>query len=163
MLVDTLEKTKELEDRAIGDYLQKHSAYLKKIEYYEQYLEEGNALGQVEYAKMEYWYSKCQVYAYLIASFYRKQQRYYEAKAEQAQADSYEFVRLGNYHEKLKTSTDAQYISRNAKGVQLEIASSHEGNRDRWNGIALAYGNAINSIKDMYKGDKAEQTGKQFS
>ena len=161
-VVDTLTKFIELEDQAVQDYIHKHNQFLKRIEEFEKLLSNGVSLGQVELAKIEYWYSKCQLYAYLIAGYYRKQQFYYEAIAEQEQANMYEKVKLKQYDPLLHNSTDAQYLSRRAKGIQLETAATHAGNYIRWNGIAMSYEFAINSIKDMVKGGKAEQRGASF-
>jgi len=158
----TIEALQGLEDNAILNYVKNHNDYLKKIEAYEVHLNEGALLGRVELAKMEYWYSYAQRYAYLISGYYRKQQKYYEAHAEIQQANMYENVKLGKYNDKLSNSTDAQYLSRRAKGEQLELASHHEGNFKRWEGIALSYESAINSIKDMVKGGRAEERGNTF-
>lgn len=158
-LSETFDNYIELEEAAMATYIAKHNSFLKKIEDIESYFDGANVPGQVELAKMEYWYAKAQLYAYLISGYYRKQQKYYEALAEQEQANFYEKVRSQEYDAKLQTSTDAQYLSRRAKGAKLLEASKHEGNYSRWNGIAKSYENAINSIKDMIKGCRAEEKG----
>lgn len=150
---DLLIKYKELEDQRMSSYLTNHNANLMIIN--EMNIDD---LSSFQLAKMEYLYSKCQLYAYLIASHYRKEQKYHEALAEQAQADCYEATRMGKNGE-FKTSTDAQYLSRKAKGKELEIASKHDGDCSRWRGIAEAYGSSINSIKDMIKSFEKENHG----
>ena len=149
----TTEQYKDLEDKAIMHYVEKHNRFLEQI----NGVDFDNAPPFL-IAKAEMWYSQAQLYAGNIAAYYRKQQKLYEAKAEQAQADKYESVRLGG-DPKLKSAVDAQYLSRMAKGLQLEAAAKCEGNYIRWNGILVSYGNAINSLKDMIKSIKREDQG----
>jgi hypothetical protein len=151
-LVEELDKYKELEDGRIWSYLDKHNQYIKLIDDVDM-----DSIGSFQLAKCEYWYSKAQLYAALISGHYRKQQKYYEAMAEQAQANEYERVRL--HGDKLKTGTDAQYLSRMAKGKELENAAKYEGDYIRWKGIADSYESSINSIKDMIKSLDKENKG----
>lgn len=160
--VDTLEKHMELEDRSVHDYIMKHNEFLKKIEYYDRFLDTGQTLGQVELAKMEYWYSKAQLYAHLIAGFYRGRQKLLEGQAEQEQANFFEQVRIKQYDERLSNSTDAQYLSRRAKGEKLVEAAGYEKGYMQWRGVAESYEQSINSLKDMVKGGRAEQRGLMY-
>lgn len=137
----TIQSNIELEDKAMATYIEKHNSFISTIESYDM-----DAVAPTQIARMEYLYAQAQLYAYLIAGHYRKKQRYHEALAEQQQANSYEETRKGD-----RPATDAQYISRRAKGKQLELAGHYEGNYIRWNGIAQAYENSINSLKDLGK------------
>jgi hypothetical protein len=144
----------ELEDEAIRHYVSKHNEYLAKI----------NEIGldnapSLLIAKAEYWYAWAQIYASNIAGYYRKQQKLYEARAEMAQADGYEAARTNKDGRQLNGSTDGQYLSRKAKGKQLEKAAHYEGNYIRWSGIAKSYGDAINSLKDIIKSIEKEKKG----
>jgi hypothetical protein len=150
----TADEYKQLEDKRIHTYVTKHNDFLKQINEIDL-----DTAGSVMISKMEYLYSQAQIYAYLIAGHYRKFQKYHEALAEQAQADSYEDARLNKGQHGLNGSTDGQYLSRKAKGLQLEKAARFEGDYIRWNGIAKAYENAINSLKDLIKAHNKENNG----
>lgn len=150
----TTERYKELEDEAIMHYVEKHNEYIKKIDSVKL-----DQSGTFAIANTELLYSKAQLYASNIASYYRKYQKLYEAKAEQEQANAYERARTNKDEKCLNGSTDAQYLSRMAKGRELEKAAKYEADYIRWNGIAVSYGNAINSLKDMIKGIKQESHG----
>lgn len=140
-VAEVIEFNRDIEDRAMGSYIDKHNKLIDQINEYNL-----DDVTPVQVAKMEYLYAQSQLYAYLIAGHYRKKQRYYEAQAEQHQANSYEETRKEE-----RPASDAQYLSRRAKGKQLEIAAGYEGNYIRWNGIAQAYENSINSLKDLGK------------
>lgn len=150
---DVLNEFVELEDQRLKKYLTNHNANLMIINEMEF-----DKLGSFQLAKVEYLYSKCMLYASLISGHYRKQQRYYEAMAEIHQADAYESARTSMLSE-LKGSTDAQYLSRKAKGEQLKQAAQYEGDYVRWSGIAKSYENSINSVKDMIKSLEKEKHG----
>lgn len=150
----TAEEFEQLEDQRILAYVRKHNSFLNQINAIDL-----DTAGSFMISKMEYLYSQAQIYAYLIAGHYRKFQKYHEALAEQAQANSYEDTRLNRGEHGLNGSTDGQYLSRKAKGLQLEKAARFEGDFIRWNGIAKAYENAINSLKDMIKAHNKENNG----
>lgn len=157
-VTETIETFKALEDSRMHDYINKHNVFLRRIEDLEGQFENG-LLGTVELAKMEYLYAKARLYAYLIAGYYKEQFKYFESRAEQERANLYERVKLGDYHEKIKGSTDAANIAKRAKGEELEKAAKHHGNFDRWVGIALSYESAIYAVKDMIKRTDHETRG----
>ncbi|MBX6361976.1 MAG: hypothetical protein IRZ03_18120, partial [Acidobacterium ailaaui] len=99
----------------------------------------------VQVAKMEYYYAQAQIYAYLIASHYRKAQRYHEAQGRQQRANLFEEIR------KERSAADADALSRRVEGEQEEIAGRYEANYLRWYGIAQSYEHCINSLKDLGK------------
>lgn len=113
--------------------------------------EEGTILSPIELGRIEIWYSVARSTAYDIAGLCREMQRFYEAQAEQGQANMYEKVKLGKYNKKLNNSTDAQYISRRAKGKLLQHAAVYEGDYFRWKGFGDSHESAINAVKDMFK------------
>jgi hypothetical protein len=143
----------QLEDERIKKYLSNHNTNLYLINEFKL-----DDIGSYQLAKVEYLYSKCMLYASLIAGHYRKQQKYYEAMAEIHQADAYENARTSDTSE-LKGSTDGQYLSRKAKGEQLIKAAQFEGDYIRWQGITKSYESSINSIKDMIKSLEKEGKG----
>lgn len=143
-LLETLEHYKELEDQRIADFLFKHNNLLRQVNAYDM-----DAASPFQLAKMEYIYSQAKLYAHLISSHYRKQQRYHEAMAEQDFANEYESIR--DDKEKKRSATDANVIARRAKGKQMDFAGREEANYIRWNGIAISYESMINSLKDMIK------------
>lgn len=151
-VAESIDNFKELEDKRIWDYIDKHNGFLNQI----NEIDLDNS-PPFRIAKAEYLYSRAQLYASLISGHYRKLQKYHEAMAEQEQANSYESTRLGDGP--LKTGTDAQYLSRLAKGKELEIASTYDGDYVRWTGIAKSYESAINSLKDMIKSLEKENRG----
>lgn len=111
-----------------------------------------NAHTPHELARAEYLYTRARAICYRITGYYKSQFKLYEARAEQMQARGYEKIRKGEaegFAEKFKSSTDAQYMSRLTKGIQLEKAAEYEGMYDMWRGIAESYRDAANSIKDM--------------
>jgi hypothetical protein len=108
-------------------------------------------LGPALLAKVELWYGEARKEAYSIAGKNRDMQKFYEAAAEQGQANQYELVKLGKYDSKLNNSTDAQYLSRRVKGRLMDLAAHFEGEFKRWDGVAHAYESSVNAIKDMYK------------
>lgn len=148
------ERLVELEEEAIRHYVSKHNEYLAKIN--EIDLDDAPSF---LIAKAEYWYAWAQIYASNIAGYYRKQQKLYEARAEMAQADGYEAARTNKDERQLNGATDAQYLSRKAKGEQLETAAHYEGQFIRWSGITKSYGDAINSLKDIIKSIEKENKG----
>jgi hypothetical protein len=144
-----------LEDEQVMAAVKKHNAILAEV----------NALNPDELpadcAKAQYLYWKAQATAWVITGFYKKRFRYYEAQAEISQADKYEEIRVEGFSEERKgTGTDGQYLSRKAKGEKLVFAAKYEGDFDRWRGIAHAYDNAINSLKDMMKWHMKEFDGR---
>jgi hypothetical protein len=105
-----------------------------------------------ELARAEYLYTRARAICYRIVGHYKAEFKLYEARAEQMQARGYEKIRKGEaegFAEKFKSSTDAQYMSRLTKGIQLENAAKPEGMYDQWRGIAESYRDAANAIKDM--------------
>lgn len=150
---DVMIKYTELEDQRLKSYLTNHNTNLMLINEFRL-----DDCGSYQLAKIEYLYSKCVLYASLIAGHYRKQQRYFEAMAEIHQADAYENARTSE-ESTLTGSTDGQYLSRKAKGEQLKMAARYEGDYIRWQGIAKSYENSINSIKDMIKSLEKEKNG----
>jgi hypothetical protein len=139
-VANVLEFTKSLEDAAMHLYIDKHNAHIKAIEKMNLDL-----LTPVQVAKTEYAYAQAQIYAVLIYSYYRKQQRYHEAQGRQQRANKFEEIR------KERSAADADAISRRVEGEQDEEAGKHEANYMRWYGISQAYDNAINSLKDLGK------------
>lgn len=148
-LIETIEVYKELEDSRMHDFIYKHNKLLRGIDEYNI-----DTATPFQLAKMEYLYSQAQLYAYLIASHYRKTQRYHESVSEQEFANSYEAIR--DDHKAKRSGADAAIMARKAKGAQLELAGKEESNYMRWNGIAHSYENVIYSIKDMIKTVKIE-------
>jgi hypothetical protein len=148
-LLETLEHYKELEDQRIADFLFKHNNILRGIN-------EVNLSGATPYqlAELEYRYSQVQLYANLIASHYRKLQRYHESRSDQDYADSYETIR--DTKEPKRSAADAQVMARKAKGKQMEEAGKHEADFLRWSGIAKSYELSCYSLKDMQKGIEKE-------
>lgn len=113
--------------------------------------EEGTILPPVEIARVEMWYSFARGHAYDISALCREMALYFEAQAEQGQANMFEKVKLGEYNKKLMNSTDAQYLSRRAKGKLLEKAAKWQGDYLRWKGIGDTYESSVNAVKDMFK------------
>ena len=144
-LLETLEHYKELEDQRIADFLYKHNNILRGISDVEL-----PGCTPYQLAELEYRYSQVQLYANLIASHYRKSQRYHESRSEQDYADSYESIR--DDKENKRTASDAQVMARKAKGKQLEEAGKYEADFLRWSGIAKSYEMSAYSLKDMLKG-----------
>ncbi len=143
-LLDSIEAYKELEDARMHDFIFKHNKLLRTVNEYDL-----DSASPFQLAKMEYLYSQAQLYAYLVASHYRKQQRYHEAHSEQDFANNYESIR--DDKETKRSAADAQVMARKFKGLQLDKAGAEEGNYLRWNGIAHSYENMIYSLKDMIK------------
>lgn len=143
-LLESIENFKALEDERMHDYIHKHNTILRGIS-------QVDLPGCTPYqlAELEYRYAQAQVYANLIASHYRKQQRYYEARSEQEYANLYESIR--DDREAKRSAVDAQVMARKAKGDQLEQAGKFESDFLRWTGISNSYENMIYSIKDMIK------------
>lgn len=148
-LLETLEHYKELEDQRIADFLFKHNNILREINKINPQNCTPYQLGELEYR-----YSQVQVYANLIASHYRKSQRYHEARSDQDYADSYESIR--DTKEPKRSAADAQIMARKAKGKQMEEAGKHESDFLRWSGIAKSYEMACYSVKDMIRGVEKE-------
>lgn len=143
-LLETLETYKALEDERMHDFIYKHNNILREINKVDL---PGCAPFQI--AELEYKYSNCKLYAHLISSHYRKQQRYHESMAEQEYANEYERIR--DDKESKRSAADAAVISRRAKGKQMQLAGNHEADYLRWNGIAISYESMINSLKDAIK------------
>lgn len=161
--VETIEEYRIDEDYEVGTYITNHNHFLSKVEQFDDLIDGGAILGQAELAKMEYWYSKAQFYAYEIAGYHYGQYSLYESRAKQRRADMYERVRKGEYDPKLRSGTDAENIARRSEGEMLELAAPHKKQYLQWKGIAESYNQAINSVKDMFKGGKAEQRGNAFN
>lgn len=134
---------------ALEQWEKEHNALLDKI----NKIMDSNAHTPHELARAEYFYTQARAVSYKIVGHYKAQFKYYEARAEQLQAMGYENIRKGDNpkYEKFKSSVDAQYMSRLTKGIQLEKASEFEGMYDQWRGVADAYSDAVNAIKDMIK------------
>lgn len=143
-LLETIDNFKALEDERMHDFIHKHNSILREIN-------KVSLSGATPYqlAELEYKYSNCKLYAHLISSHYRKQQRYHESMAEQDFADEYERIRDDN--EKKRSAADAQVLARKAKGKQMQLAGNHEADYIRWNGVAISYESMINSLKDAIK------------
>jgi hypothetical protein len=104
-----------------------------------------------EYGHGQILYAKLVKEASAIAGKCRDLQRYFEAFAEQGQADFFEKVRMKKYNKDIYKTTDAQYLSRKAKGKLLEYAGEYEGDYHKWQGAAKSYELSVNSVKDLYK------------
>ncbi|GIN93359.1 hypothetical protein [Siminovitchia terrae] len=137
--------TDELE---LKRYLKSHKLAIDAIQLLDNRIDE---LAPFELAKLEYLYTKAERAAWGIAAWYKKKQKYYEGVAEIAQGQEFKKVRDDG-----ASSTDAQYLSRIAKGVQLTAAADHEGDYIAWRGVAQTYERAANSIKDMMKANEAQ-------
>lgn len=126
--------------------LEAHDRAIDQIRELDKRLHE---LSPFELAKLEYMYTKVERFAWTIASYFKSQAKYYEGLAEVSQGTTYKSLRedkdLG------KTSVDAQYESRIAKGNMLVEASTYEGQYISWRGFAGSYEGARNAIKDMVK------------
>lgn len=149
----TTEQYKDLEDEAIMHYVKKHNGFLEQI----------NAVNLDDappflLAKVRYWYAWASNYAFQIASYYRKQQKRYEAKSKIDRSDVYELTRKGE-NGTLKTQQDAYNLAKKAEGLQLDEAGHYESQHMRWKGIAESYKDAGNSIKDMQESVQRENKG----
>lgn len=127
----------------IDKYEVAHSKSVKEIQELDKRID---SLSPFELAKLEYLYSKAERQAWHIAGYYKKQYKYYEGMAEIAQGTAYK-----GFRNEGKSSGDAQYESRIAKGNALAEASQYEGDFIIWKGVASTYERAGNSIKDMIK------------
>jgi hypothetical protein len=125
-------------------YQEQHSHYIHKIKKLDERLD---SLAPYEISKLEYYYSKAERIAWLIAGWYKKKHKYYEGLAEIYQGQEYKSVR----EDKSKTATDGQYMSRITKGNMLCEAAEYEGDYISWRGVASTYERAANSLKDMMK------------
>jgi len=139
-VANVIDLTRHLEDAAILAYIDKHNGFISQINEYDL-----DCVSPVQVAKMEYYYAQAQIYANLIASHYRKSQRYHEAQGRQQRANKFEEFR------KERSAADAEALSRKVEGEQDEIAGKNEANCMRWNGIAHSYEHCINSLKDLGK------------
>jgi len=139
-VANVLEFTKSLEDTAMHLYIDKHNSLIKQIDKMNL-----DAITPVQVAKTQYAYAQAQIYAVLIYSHYRKQQRYHEAQGRQQRANKFEELR------KDRSAADSEAMSRKVEGEQDQEAGKHESNYMRWYGICQAYENAINSLKDLGK------------
>lgn len=139
-VAEVIELHRNQEDKAIWTYIEKHNNFIDQINQYNI-----DEVSPAEVAKMEYLYSQAQIYAFLIASHYRRLQRYHEAQGRQQRANAFEEYR------RERSAADADALSRRVEGEQDEIAGKNEANYVRWHGIAQAYENAINSLKDLGK------------
>lgn len=139
-VANVLEFTKSLEDAAMHTYIDKHNEKIRMID-----KQDLDMITPVQVAKNQYAYAQAQIYAVLIYSYYRKQQRYHEAQGRQQRANEFEKFR------KEKSAADSDALSRKVEGEQDEKAGHHEANYLRWYGITQAYENAINSLKDLGK------------
>lgn len=131
--------------------LQFEKAHEKAVNDIQQLDKRMDSLSPYELAKLEYLYSKAERQAWNIAGYYKKQYKYYEGMAEIAQGTTYKSIRAED-----KTSVDAQYESRIAKGNALAEAAEYEGDYVTWKGIAGTYERAANSIKDAIKAIEKE-------
>lgn len=130
--------------------LKAHDDAIKTIRELDKRLHE---LSPFELAKLEYMYTKVERHAWSIAGYFKSQAKYYEGMAEVSQGTTYKALRSDADK---KTSVDAQYESRIAKGNMLLEASGYEGDFTAWKGFAMSYEGARNSIKDMIKAIDAE-------
>lgn len=128
--------------------LKAHDSIIKQIRELDKRL---SSLSPFELSKLEYLYTKVERQAWTIAGHFKAQSKYYEGMAEVAQGTTYKSLRTDG-----KTSIDAQYESRIAKGNMLMEAGEHDGDFTSWKGFALSYEGARNSIKDMIKSIEAE-------
>ncbi len=151
-ILESIEVYKELEDQRMNDFIFKHNKILRTVNEYDV-----DSASPFQLAKMEFLYSQAQLYANLIASHYRKQQRYHESHSDQDYANSYESIR--DDKEAKRSAADAQVMARKAKGMQLEHAGREESNYLRWSGISHSYEMMVYSLKDMHKSVKLEEGG----
>lgn len=106
-----------------------------------------DSLSPFELSKLEYMYTKAERHAWTIAAHFKSLSKYYEGMAEISQGTTYKNLRENTD----KTSVDAQYESRIAKGNCLCEAGEHDGDFIAWKGFAISYEGARNAIKDMLK------------
>jgi hypothetical protein len=134
----------------IQQHLKKHNDLLKQIS--NLGIDDVSVmLSPREYGHGQILYAKLVKEASAIAGRSRDLQRYFEAFAEQGQAEFFAKVRLKQYHQGIYKTTDAQYLSRKAKGKLLEYAGEYEGDFKEWEGAAKSYELVVNGVKDLYK------------
>lgn len=132
-----------------------HKAHEKALDEIQKLDSRMDALAPYEIGKLQYMYTKAERQAWNIAAWHKKKQKYYEGMAEIAQGQEYKQMRDSG-----KTGTDAQYLSRISKGLQLATAAEYEGDYITWRGIAQTYEGARNALKDMIKAVAQEGDGK---
>ena len=159
MLVESVEKFRELEDEEVQDSITKHNHFLRLIQPLETKMNSDIPMGTMELAQMEYLYGKAHWYAWRIASHYRMKRDRYLAAADIERANLFERVYKGTYDPKIKGSTAGAEIARKAKGEMEMDAAPFAGAYEKWRGAAGAYELMINSLKDMIKRSHAELSG----
>jgi hypothetical protein len=140
-----------MNDKRYQDAVKAHDTSIKEVKKLDERLHE---LSPFELAKLEYMYTKVERHAWTIAGYFKTQAKYYEGLAEVSQGTTYKNLRADQSEK--KTSVDAQYESRIAKGNMLIKASEFEGDFTAWKGWAGSYEGARNSIKDMIKAVSTE-------
>lgn len=130
-------------DQEIKSYEDAHAKYIRRIQELDKRMDE---LAPYEIAKLEYYYSKAERQAWIIAAYHKRKQKYYEGMAEIRQGQAYQSARNEG-----KSGTDAQYLSRITKGEMLCAASIYEGDYVSWRGVAQTYERAANSLKDVIR------------
>ncbi len=128
-----------------------HRAHEKALVEIEKLDSRMDALAPYEIGKLQYMYTKAERQAWNIAAWHKKKQKYYEGMAEIAQGQEYKQMRDSG-----KTGTDAQYLSRISKGLQLATAAEYEGDYITWRGIAETYAGARLALKDVLKAIEAQ-------
>lgn len=128
-----------------------HRAHEKALVEIEKLDSRMDALAPYEIGKLQYLYTKAERQAWNIAAWHKKKQKYYEGMAEIAQGQEYKQMRDSG-----KTGTDAQYLSRISKGLQLATAAEYEGDYITWRGIAQTYEGARLALKDILKSIEAQ-------
>lgn len=146
------QQTIDNDELELKRYERAHEQAINDIQKLDSRMDE---LTPYEIGKLQYLYTKAERQAWNIAAWHKKKQKYFEGMAEVAQGQEYKKMRDGG-----KTGTDAQYLSRISKGLQLKIAAGYEGDYITWRGIAQTYEGARNSLKDMVKAIAYEGDGK---
>jgi DNA repair exonuclease SbcCD ATPase subunit len=135
-----------MNEKQLQDTIKAHDNVIADIRQLDSRLQE---LSPTQLAQLQYMYTKAERHAWSIASHYKGLQKYYEGLAEVSQGTTYKNLREDK--EANKTSVDAQYESRIAKGNMLIEAGVYEGLYTSWKGWSASYEGARNAIKDMIK------------
>jgi hypothetical protein len=133
-------------EKQLQDTIKAHEMVIADIRELDSRLQE---LSPTQLSQLQYLYTKAERHAYSISAHYKYLYKYYEGLAEVSQGTTYKNLREDTGTK--KTSIDAQYESRIAKGNMLVEASGYEGNYTSWKGWAASYEGARNAIKDMIK------------
>lgn len=152
-LAERIEQYKAVVLEEMTKHIERHNGWLARIEEtgFNDPEFDPILLGPMMIGRVEIYYSFARKEAHAVAGKCRNLQRFYEAVAEQGQANMYERVKLKLENRNLHNSTDAQYLSRRIKGRLLEKAAQWEGDYQRWSGIASSYEQTGNATKDLFK------------